>query len=150
MVVQDFDIDDFDSEEEAEEVRRDRRAQQDDLEHFAQMYILMSQNAYLQREVYLQDIHLQGMVDARLRIREATKLRQRELAQLKKARIRNEKSRHVQNCREMNSITGYFYEFWKWSDGNENVNARKEAEAFDVFETPDHSNSFREFWASIK
>ena len=88
MTIQEFDTDDFDSEEEAEEIRRDRMAQQDDLEHFARLYVLKSQTAYLQREVQLQDIQLQNMVDERLKIRNATKARQRELSQLRKKELK--------------------------------------------------------------
>ena len=142
------DTDDYDSEEESEEVRRDRESQQNDLEHLAQMFVLKSQNAYLLREFQLETIQLQSVTDEKLKIREAVKLRARELSKLKKARIRNEKLKHAQNRREMNSVAGYFYNFWRWIEVKETTRTGKEAKNHDVFGTPDFS--LEEFWFQTK
>ena len=117
MAIQEFDIDEYDSDEafedfEAiEEERMYRETQEDDLNHAATMYVLRSQNRYLLREVYLQDMVLDAMDDQSRENRRLYRLRIRELSQLRKAKLRNARIEHAKNKREMESVAGYFYEF---------------------------------------
>ena len=141
MAIEEFDIDEYDTDEELEEERADREIQEDDLNHAASMYVLRSQNRYLLREVYLQDMVLEAMADRTREIRRQNKLRAHELSQLRKTRVRNEKMAHARCQRKMNSITGYFYEFLKLT-GQVDVVAR-EVE-------PDPVEHLEDFWYSVQ
>ena len=90
---------DSSSEEETDEVGRNQEDQNSDLEHFARMYVLRQENAYLERQAQLDRVLLQNEVDKRDKIKQEIKQKERELSQLKKAKTRREKLEYIRNCR---------------------------------------------------
>ena len=92
--------------------------QESDLSHFAAIYVLRRDNAYLLRELHLQNNrHLEVMK----RIRHSTQLKVMELAKLRRSRIRKEKAEHARNRRQRDSILGNFHMFLKLTGQVEDV-----------------------------
>ena len=124
---------DSSSEEETDEVGRNQEDQNSDLEHFARMYVLRQENAYLERQAQSDRVLLQNEVDKRDKIKQEIKQKQRELSQLKKAKTRREKLEHIQNCRELDFITGSFRMFWRSLEVNKVNKTKEEAKDQDDF-----------------
>ena len=72
-------------------------------------------------------------MDKRDKIKQEIKQKQRELSQLKKAKTRREKLEHIQNCRELDFITGSFRMFWRSLEVNKVNKTKEEAKDQDDF-----------------
>ena len=107
------------------------------LRHVEEMFVLVSQNNYLQRVIELQDIVLANMARRSREIRATTREKRKELCETRKLRIKNQSKEK----REAAAITGYFYEFWRWI---ENKNKVKKNESIDG------AVCLFEFWNSIQ
>ena len=102
-------------------MEREEPAQGRELSHFAAMYVLQRDRSYLLRELYLQGVRREEMARETRRLRRVTWLRTMELARLRKARTRREKTEHVKNCRQRDSLLGNFHVYRKLTGQIEDV-----------------------------
>ena len=139
MAVNDIDANDTD--EESDNKQQVRDSQENAMAHAAELYVLISEGNYLRRQVELGHIYLQNMRDRTQEIKESTRLRNKKLRELRRARLRRGRFKRAQNLRELNVVTGYFSQFWKWV----------EKEKDDVIKIKDDTtNLVYEFWALVQ
>ena len=103
------------------------------MDHFAQMFILESEQLYLRRTVQVNDINMQNQKKRLKGVLETVKIMKFELRGLVRAR----KKREAERRKERHKVEGSFVQFWKGIEGQEMAEG----------EDPDYAEYFRDFLA---
>ena len=106
------------------------------MDHFAQMFILESEQRYLRRTVQINNINMQNQKKRLKGVLETVKIMKLELRSLVRAR----KKREAERRKERHKIEGSFVQFWKGVEGQEMAEG----------EDPDYAEYFGDFFALTK